>query len=156
MTENTSSEPTSSEAPSNPPHTYDRNHPDQQEVTAILAKFNKDPLSIISLGKDGVLRTLSADRAVLDAVGLSPRLVKAFLDRVPPEYRALTPELEDVDGSNATEEELWHPDASLLPRPMSEEQKKKAQAQLEESRQKEAKFDDGEGMNTGKADFAGT
>jgi hypothetical protein len=104
MTENTSSEPTSSEAPSNPPHTYDRNHPDQQEVTAILAKFNKDPLSIISLGKDGVLR----------------------------------PELEDVDGSNATEEELWHPDASLLPRPMSEEQKKKALAQLEESQQQQA------------------
>ena len=84
---------------SNPPHTFDRNHPDQQEITAILAKFNKDPLSVISLGKDGVLRTLSADRAVLDAVGLSPRLVKAFLDRVPPDYRTLTPELEDADGS---------------------------------------------------------
>ncbi|CAN9177399.1 unnamed protein product [Alternaria sp. RS040] len=153
MTENTSSEPTSSEAPSNPPHTYDRNHPDQQEVTAILAKFNKDPLSIISLGKDGVLRTLSADRTVLDAVGLSPRLVKAFLDRVPPEYRALTPELEDVDGSNATEEELWHPDASLLPRPMSEEQKKKAQVQLEESQQQQAQVEDDVKKDTGKADL---
>ncbi|KAH8626867.1 hypothetical protein IG631_18885 [Alternaria alternata] len=141
MTENTSSKPTSSEAPSNTSHTYDRNHPDQQEVTAILAKFNKDPLSIISLGKDGVLRTLSADRAVLDAVGLSPWLVKAFLDRVPPEYRALTPELEDVDGSKATEEELWHPDASLLPQPMSEEQKRKAMAQLAESQQQQAKVD---------------
>jgi len=156
MTENTSSEPASSGAPSNPPHTYDRNHPDQQEVTAILAKFNKDPLSIISLGKDGVLRTLSADRAVLDAVGLSPRLVKAFLDRVPPEYRALTPELEDVDGFNATEEELWHPDASLLPRPMSEEQKKKALAQLEESQQQQAQVEDEIKKDTGKADLACT
>jgi hypothetical protein len=154
MTENTSSEPTSSEAPSNPPHTYDRNHPDQQEVTAILAKFNKDPLSIISLGKDGVLRTLSADRAVLDAVGLSPRLVKAFLDRVPPEYRALTPELENVDGSNATEEELWHPDASFLPRPMSEEQKKKALVQLEKSQQQEAQVEDDTEKDTDKADLA--
>jgi len=153
MTENTSSEPASSEAPSNPPHTYDRNHPDQQEVTAILAKFNKDPLSIISLGKDGVLRTLSADREVLDAVGLSPRLVKAFLDRVPPEYRALTPELEDVDGSKATEEELWHPDASLLPRPMSEEQKKKAMAQLEESQRQKAQVEDGAKKDTDKADI---
>ncbi|CAN9190493.1 unnamed protein product [Alternaria alternata] len=153
MTENTPSEPTSSEAPSNTPHTYDRNHPDQQEVTAILAKFNKDPLSIISLGKDGVLRTLSADRAVLDAVGLSPRLVKAFLDRVPPEYRALTPELEDVDGSKATEEELWHPDASLLPRPMSEEQKKKAMAQLEESQRQKAQVEDGAKKDTDKADI---
>lgn len=154
MTENTSSEPTSSVAPSNPSHTYDRNHPDQQEVTAILAKFNKDPLSIISLGKDGVLRTLSADRAVLDAVGLSPRLVKAFLDRVPPEYRALTPELENVDGSKATEEELWHPDASLLPRPMSDEQKKRALAQLEETQREQAKVDDCAGKDADKGDLA--
>ena len=153
MTKNTSSEPTSSEAPSNTPHTYDRNHPDQQEVTAILAKFNKDPLSIISLGKDGVLRTLSADRVVLDAVDLSPRLVKAFLDRVPPEYRALTPELEDVDGSKATEEELWHPNASLLPQPMSEDQKRKAIAQLEESQQQQAKVDDGDGKDIDKLDL---
>ena len=99
MTTTAASERTSSEVHSNPPHTFDRNHPDQQEITAILAKFNKDPLNVISLGKDGVLRTLSADRAVLDAVGLSPRLVKAFLDRVPPDYRTLTPELEDADGS---------------------------------------------------------
>ena len=127
---------------------------DQQEVTAILAKFNKDPLSITSLGKDGVLRTLSADRAVLDAVGLSPRLVRAFLDRVPPEYRALTPELEDVDGSKATEEELWHPDASLLPRPMSEEQKKKVMAQLEESQRQQAQVEDGAKKDTDKADIA--
>ena len=154
MTENTSSEPTSSESPSNTPHTYDRNHPDQQEVTAILAKFNKDPLSIISLGKDGVLRTLSADRAVLDAVGLSPRLVRAFLDRVPPEYRALTPELEHIDGSEATEEELWHPDASLLPRPMSDEQKKRALAQLEETQREQAKVGDGAGKDADKGDLA--
>lgn len=136
MTTDTSSEPTSStpapsKVPSNPPHTFDRNTPDQQEITAILAKFNKDPLSVISLGKDGVLRTLSADRAVLDAVGLTPRLVKAFLDRVPPDYRALTPELEDADGSNVTYEQMWHPDPGLLPRPMREEQKKKALASLE-------------------------
>jgi hypothetical protein len=155
MTTNTPSEPTSSEeAPSAQPHTYDGNQPDQQEITAILANFNKDALSIISLGKDGVLRTLSADRAVLDAVGLSPRLVKAFLDRVPPEYRALTPELENVDGSKATEEELWHPDASLLPRPMGEEQKKKALAQLDESQHQRAKVDDGGGKDADGAHLA--
>jgi hypothetical protein len=131
MTTATLSEPTSSETPSNPPHTFDRSHPDQQEVTAILAKFNKDPLSVISLGKDGVLRTLSADRAVLDAVGLSPRLVKALLDRVPPDYRALTPELEDADGSNASYSEMWHPDANLVPRPMCEEKEKKVLERVE-------------------------
>ena len=137
MTTNTPTEPAPSEAPPNPPHTYDRNTPDQQEITAILAKFNKDPLalSVISLGKDGVLRNLSADRAVLDAVGLSARLVKAFLDRVPPDYRALTPELEDADGSKATYKEMWHPDPELLPRPMGEEQKKRALASLGENEQ---------------------
>ncbi|RAR04927.1 hypothetical protein DDE82_004177 [Stemphylium lycopersici] len=148
MMTTTPSEPTPSEAPSNPPHTFDRNHPDQREITAILAKFNKGPLSVISLGKDGVLRTLSADRAILDAVGLSPRLVKAFLDRVPPDYRALTPELEDADGSKASEEELWLPNASLLPRPMSEEHRKKSLAQLEESQQQQAKVDHGGGKET--------
>ncbi|KAI4922988.1 hypothetical protein J4E90_001424 [Alternaria incomplexa] len=135
MTTNTPSEPASSEGPPNPPHTFDRSTPDQQEITAILAKFNKDPLelSVVSLGKDGVLRNLSADRAVLNAVGLNPRLVKAFLDRVPPDYRALTPELEDADGSKATDGEMWHPDPELLPRPMGEEQKKKALASSQEN-----------------------
>ncbi|KAL1602099.1 hypothetical protein SLS59_005267, partial [Nothophoma quercina] len=116
--------------------------------------FNKDPLSVISLGKDGVLRTLSADRAVLDAVGLSPRLVKAFLDRVPPDYRALTPELEGADGSEASYQELWRPDASLLPRPMGEDQKKKALEQLEESRQQQAKVHDGGEKDLDRADLA--
>ena len=116
-------------------HTYDRTHPDQVEVSAILATFNKDPkhLSIISLGKDGVMRNLTADRAVLDAVRFSPRLVKAFLDRVPPDYRQLTPELEDADGREVGEEQLWHPDMSLLPPPMSEEKKAAALAKLKQS-----------------------
>jgi hypothetical protein len=105
----------------------DRTHPDQQEVTAILSAFNKDPkhLSIISLGRDGVLRNLTADRDVLDAVRLSPRLVKAFLDRVPPAYRALTPEI-------VSEEQLWHPDKGLLPPPMEEGKKVEALKRIRE------------------------
>jgi hypothetical protein len=127
----TSTQPTSSqpsEELSNTCPIIDRTHPDQQEVTAILSAFNKDPkhLSIISLGRDGVLRNLTADRDVLDAVRLSPRLVKAFLDRVPPAYRALTPEIEDVDGSGVSEEQLWHPDKGLLPPPMEEGKKVEA------------------------------
>lgn len=134
MSSPTSSNPAPLNPPSNPSHTYDRTHPDQQEVTSILATFNKDPkhLSVISLGTDGVLRNLTADRVVLDAVGLSPRLVKAFLDRVPPGYRALTPELENVDGSKVGEEQSWHPDKSLLPPPMSKEKQSEALARLEE------------------------
>ena len=59
--------------------------------------------------------------------------MKAFLDRVPPDYRALTPELEDADGSKATYGEMCHPDPGLLPRPMGEEQKKKALASLDKN-----------------------
>jgi hypothetical protein len=77
-----------------------------------------------------VLRNLTADRDVLDAVGLSPRLVKAFLDRIPPDYRALNPELEDVDGSEVPEERLWHPDRSLLPPPMDEKRKQEQLAKM--------------------------
>jgi hypothetical protein len=123
----------STQAPDNACPVVDREHPDQQEVTAILKNFNKDPkhLSVISLGRDGVLRNLTADRDVLDAVRLNPRLVKAFLDRVPPAYRALTPEIEDVDGSNVADEDMWHPDRSLLPPPMDEKKKQEALAKLE-------------------------
>jgi hypothetical protein len=140
MASASASQPTSSDTSSSQPHTFDRNLPDQKEVSSILETFNKDPkhLSVISLGKDGVLRNLTADRDVLDAVGLSPRLVKAFLDRVPPEYRSLTPELEGVDGSQVPHEQLWHPDSSLLPPPMDEKRKLAALATLEEQEKKKA------------------
>lgn len=154
MTSTTSSKPPSSDTWPNPPHTFDRNHPNQQEISSILATFNKDPMSVISLGKDGVLRNLTADRAVLDAVGLSPRLVKAFLDRVPPHYRALTPELEDVDGSKVSHEQLWHPDSSLLPPPMGEKQKAEALAQIKERQKHQAKVSDGKEKHIDNADCA--
>ena len=111
-------------------------------------------LSVISLGKDGVLRNLTASREVLDAVGLSRRLVKAFLDRVPPEYRALTPELEDVDGSQVEQEQLWHPDSSLLPPPMEEGKKLEALAKLGERQGKQRDVGDGGSKSADNADRA--
>jgi hypothetical protein len=50
---------------------YDTSDPLQQEVTRILRSFKNDILGITFLGNDGVLRSLTADRKVLSAEGLS-------------------------------------------------------------------------------------
>lgn len=81
------------------------------------------------------MRNLNGDRDVLDAVRLSNRLVKAFLDRVPPQYRAEIPGLEEADGSMVPDEELWHPDKNLLPPPMNEKAKEEALRQLSDTRE---------------------
>ena len=51
--------------------TWDTTDPRQQEVTHILKGFKLDILGIISIGKDGILRSLTADRKVLSAAALS-------------------------------------------------------------------------------------
>jgi len=59
---------------SSPPRcvpSYDTSDPLQQEVTRILTSFKNDILGITFLGNDGVLRSLTADRKVLSAEGLS-------------------------------------------------------------------------------------
>lgn len=50
---------------------YDTSDPLQQEVTRILKSFKNDILGITFLGNDGILRSLTADRKVLSAEGLS-------------------------------------------------------------------------------------
>lgn len=50
---------------------FDPSDPRQQEVSRILKSFQMDLMGVISLGKDGVLRSLTADRTVLSAQGLS-------------------------------------------------------------------------------------
>jgi hypothetical protein len=54
---------------------YDTSDPLQQEVTRILRGFKNDILGITFLGNDGVLRSLTADRKVLSAEGLSKPLL---------------------------------------------------------------------------------
>jgi hypothetical protein len=53
---------------------YDTSNPLQQEVTRVLRSFKNDILGITFLGNDGVLRSLTADRKVLSAEGLSKLL----------------------------------------------------------------------------------
>lgn len=54
---------------------YDTSDPLQQEVTRILRGFKNDIFGITFLGNDGVLRSLTADRKVLSAEGLSKPLL---------------------------------------------------------------------------------
>lgn len=54
---------------------YDTSDPLQQEVTRILRGFKNDILGITFLGNDSVLRSLTADRKVLSAEGLSKPLL---------------------------------------------------------------------------------
>ena len=100
---------------------FNTEDPDQQEVSSILRGFKRDLTSCVSLGKDGVLRNLNGNREVLDAVGISPKLIKAFLDRMPPAYRS---GFEGVDGTKTPIEQWFNPDKSLLPPPLSDEKKK--------------------------------
>jgi hypothetical protein len=50
---------------------WDRDDPHQQEVSRILKDFRMDLMGVTAIGKDGVLRSLTADRTVIDAQGLS-------------------------------------------------------------------------------------
>jgi len=50
---------------------YDVNDLLQKEVSKILKGFKYDIMGIISLGKDGIMRSLTADRKVLSAVPFS-------------------------------------------------------------------------------------
>jgi hypothetical protein len=95
---------------------------DQQELSKILRALRQDPslMGCISLGKDGIMRSLTADRDVVDAVAFSPGLIKAMLDRMPFDQK-MEDDYRGVDGTNLPREEWFHPDKSLLPQPLSEE-----------------------------------
>ncbi|EED15561.1 conserved hypothetical protein [Talaromyces stipitatus ATCC 10500] len=110
----------------------------QRELSHILNSIQHDITlqGVLSIGKDGVLRSLTADRKVVDAVGLRPELIKAMLDRMPfdsqneANYRG-------VDGTKVSEDQWFHPDKDLLPPPLREERVKGplSEEQLERNRE---------------------
>jgi hypothetical protein len=104
-------------------------HPDQQEISQVLRSLKLDMEGIFHLGNDGVLRSLTADRAVIDAIPLPPNLIKAFLDRNP-----FDQELEDlyrgVDGTTVPRDQWFHPDPSLLDEPLTEEERVEEERQM--------------------------
>lgn len=106
---------------------------DQPEVSSILRGFKEDPTSCISLDKDGVLRNLNGDREVLDAVGISPKFIKACLARIPPAYRN---GFDEADGTKIPKEQLFSPDKILLPKPLTDEQKRALESSQGENMKK--------------------
>ncbi|KAL3425145.1 hypothetical protein PVAG01_04426 [Phlyctema vagabunda] len=90
----------------------------QRELSEILRGFKHDPRlnGILSMTRDGVLLSLTADRQVVDAVGLKPELVKAMLDRMPYKPENET-RFRGADGTKVPREQWFYPDKSDLPPP---------------------------------------
>ena len=110
----------------------------QKELSENLRTLQHDPTlnGIWALGKDGIMRSLTADREVVDAVPLRPELIKALVDRMP--YRAQNEvDYRGVDGTNVPREQWFHPDKSLLPPPYTppEDRRNPSPGQLEKNRQ---------------------
>jgi hypothetical protein len=111
----------------------------EEEFFTITNALKHDPTlnGIWHLGKDGVLRSLTADREVVDAAALRPELIKAFIDRFP--YNAQNEvNYRGVDGTKVPREQWFHvEDKSSLPPPYtpSEERRNISPEQLEKERQ---------------------
>jgi hypothetical protein len=109
------------------------NHPDQKEINAIVNKMKKLPLSYMAIGSDGVLRSLNMDNEVIDAVGLPPQLIKAFIDRFP-YNEELEARFQNSDGTLIPQEQWWAPDPSILPQVYTAERKEEARREYEEKK----------------------
>lgn len=110
----------------------------QRELSHILKRIQHDVTlqGVLSIGRDGVLRSLTADRKVVDTVGLRPELIKAMFDRMP--FNAQNEiDYRGVDGTKVPENQWYHPDKSQLPPPLPEEkvQKSFTEEELERSRE---------------------
>lgn len=110
--------------------------PEHHEVRRMVRAMKSDLSGIVHLGSDGVFRSLTADREVIGAVPLPPRLIKAMLETMPMDHN---PEMEDrmrgVDGTRVPQEQLYHPDPADLPPPLSKEQKEEADRFYEENKE---------------------
>lgn len=104
----------------------------QHELDCVCLRLPLDPLGIEHLGKDGVLRSLTADRKVLGAQPLNPRLIKAYLDRL--DYNAETEAAyRGVDGTVVPTEQLLNPPSGILPPPLESEQLEATKKFMKES-----------------------
>jgi hypothetical protein len=112
------------------------NHPDQKELSNIISNLDCgfDGNAPFVLGTDGVLRTLTPDCDVIDAIGLPPRLIKAFLDRTTFD-QGIEDMVRGADGTKVPREQWWKPDPSLLPPPMTAEDKARAEKDNEENKE---------------------
>ncbi|KFH46656.1 hypothetical protein ACRE_024940 [Hapsidospora chrysogenum ATCC 11550] len=106
---------------------------DQCDVSAVYRLLPIDPLGIFILGKDGVMRSLTADRGVPVAIPLPPRLIKAHLDRVEHD-KELETHFRGVDGAKAPREHWFRPHPEILPPPLAGERLEEAKQLMEEMR----------------------
>lgn len=103
----------------------------QRDFTAVSRRLPIDPLGGCCVGKDGVMRSVTASRQILDAVPLEPRLIKASLDRLV--YNEKTEaEFRGVDGTKAPQEHWFKPPPGMLPPPLPKEQLEEARKFMEE------------------------
>jgi hypothetical protein len=134
---------------------YDATDPLQQEVSRILVNLQYDIMGVISLGKDGIMRSVTHDRKVLSAEPFSiprprpscqvrrytdcdigPELVKAFLAR----FRGTDLEewhkkIEDADGTKTPKEKWFKPDDDILPPPLQQERWDEVRNDTEEKKE---------------------
>ncbi|KAF4970336.1 hypothetical protein FSARC_2592 [Fusarium sarcochroum] len=111
--------------------------PAQKELSAIMLKMEDDPtlMGITCMCSDGVFRSLTADRDIVDAVPFTPRLIKAFLDRLPYEEET-EKEFRGVDGTKVPKEQWYKPLPGILPPPLEEEHRERSEEVLEGYRKK--------------------
>jgi hypothetical protein len=93
-------------------------------------------MGILSLGNDGVMRSLTADRHVVDAVGLSPAQIAAYLDRMPLAFGQDDTLLKQADGTKVPREQWFSPDKALLPEPMSQEVRERTEQRMREDEER--------------------
>jgi hypothetical protein len=146
------SEPSQAPAPASC-QTYDADDPIQQEISRILNAFQYDIMGVISLGKDGIMRSVTSDRKVLSAEPFStlypnfrmrrnadcetgPELIKAFLAR----FRGTPMEewhkkIENADGTKTPKEKWFEPDDGILPPVLPEEHWDKVKNDTEERKE---------------------
>ncbi|KAL4742972.1 hypothetical protein BDV11DRAFT_166640 [Aspergillus similis] len=107
---------------------------EHEELNELLKSLPHDDQGILHVGSDGVVRTLTADRDVLSAVALPPRLLKALLD-IFPYSRETEDKFRGVDGTLVPREQWFHPDKSLLPPPLTAEKKEEGRKFREEHKE---------------------
>jgi len=103
--------------------TWDRSDPAQQALSRLINLKHDSTLHGISiLSRDGVMRSLTADRRVVDAVGLTPAQIAMWIDRWPEGSRMRESEFDDgADGTKVPKVKWFLPDERLVPAPASEE-----------------------------------
>ncbi|KAF4338950.1 hypothetical protein FBEOM_7126 [Fusarium beomiforme] len=116
---------------------YEDLDPAQKELEHIIATMKDDPtgMGISHLGRDGVYRSLTADRDVVDAVPFPPPLIKALFDRLPSSYAEKAVDVfRGVDGTKTPKEQWLKPLPGILPPPLEEKYRKEGEEQQEEYR----------------------